>query len=70
MLVLIILIALLVLIFYVNSDKAREKGHDWLAIPIILFVFLTFTVLGIRSCVKKNANRSPRYDYYDNRTPR
>lgn len=70
MVVLIILIVLLVLIFYVGSDKAREKGHDWLVVPIMLFCFLAMTVLGIRSCIKDNSNRSPRYDYYDDRTPR
>lgn len=70
MVVLIILIALIVLIFYVTSDKAKEKGHDWLVVPILLFCFLATTILGIRSCIKDNSNRSPRYDYYDDRTPR
>ena len=70
MVVLIILIALIVLIFYVTSDKAKEKGQDWLVVPILLFCFLATTILGIRSCIKDNSNRSPRYDYYDDRTPR
>lgn len=70
MVVLIVLIVLLVLIFYVGSDKAQERGRDWLVVPIILFVFLATTIIGIRSCVKDNSNRSPRYDYYDDRTPR
>lgn len=69
MVVLIILIALLVLIFYVGSDKAREKGHDWLVVPILLLFFLGTMVLGIKSCAK-NSNHAPRYDYYDDRTPR
>ena len=70
MIVLIVLIVLLILIFYVGSDKAREREHDILVVPIILFVYLAITILAIRSCVKDNSNRSPKYDYYDDRTPR
>ncbi len=66
---LIILIVLLVLIFYVGSDKAKEKGHDWLVVPILLFCFLAVLIFGVKSCVK-NSNHPPRYDYYDDRTPR
>ena len=69
MVILIILIALLVLIFYVGSDKAQKNGHDWLVVPIILFCFLATTVLGFRSCIKQ-ASHTPTYDYYDDRTPR
>lgn len=68
MIVSIILIVLLVFIFYVGSDKAK-KGHDWLVVPILLFCFLAVKILGVKSCVK-NSNHTPRYDYYDDRTPR
>lgn len=69
MIVSIILIVLLVFIFYVGSDKAKKKGHDWLVVPILLFCFLAVKILGVKSCVK-NSNHTPRYDYYDDRTPR
>ena len=66
---LIILIVLIILMFYVGSDKAKEKGHDWLVVPILLFCFLAVMILSVKSCVN-NSNRSPKYDYYDNRTSR
>lgn len=69
MLFLIVLIVLFVLIFYVGSDKAREKGHDWLVVPILLFCFLATMVLGVKSCIK-DSNHAPKYDYYNDRTPR
>lgn len=68
MIALIILLSVLVLIFYVNSDKAKEKGHDWLSIPIIL-IFLIFCIVGsIKSCA--DSNPYPRRDYYEDRVPR
>lgn len=69
MLFLIILILFLVLCFYVGSDTAREKGHDWLVVPILLIFFFATTVLSIKSCIK-DSDHAPRYDYYDDRTPR
>lgn len=52
MLFLIILILFLVLCFYVGSDTAREKGHDWLVIPILLIFFFATTVLSINLVLK------------------
>ena len=66
----IVLVAILALIFYVGSDKAVEKGHDWLVVPILVIGFIVFSIFSIKSCVHDSANKTPRYDYYDDRTPR
>lgn len=69
MIALIALIVLIALIFYIGSDKAQERGHDWIAVPIILFFYLAISFFCIKSCVQ-DSDHSPRYDYYDDRTPR
>jgi len=66
----IILIAFLALIFYVGSDKAEKRGHDWLIVPVLVISFIFIGIMGIKSCVHDSANKTPRYDYYDDRTPR
>ena len=66
----IILIAIFALIGYVGSDKAEEKGHDWLVVPILVIGFIVFGIFSIKSCIHDGSNKSPRYDYYDDRTPR
>lgn len=66
----IILIAFLVLIFYVGSDNAEKRGHDWLVVPVLLIGFIIIGIFSIKSCIHDGANKSPRYDYYDDRTPR
>ncbi|MBP3741057.1 MAG: hypothetical protein J6I41_08075 [Bacteroidales bacterium] len=66
----VVLVAILALIFYVGSDKATEKGHDWLVVPILVIGFIVFGIFSIKSCVHDAANRTPQYDYYDDRTPR
>ena len=53
-----------------TSGKATEKGHDWLVVPILVIGFIVFGIFSIKSCVHDAANRTPRYDYYDDRTPR
>ena len=69
MVALIIIFALLVLIFYIGSEKAQERGHDGLAGPLVIIFVIVMMVLNIKSCVS-NTDFSPRYDYYDDRTPR
>lgn len=66
----IIFIAIFALIGYVGSDKAEEKGHDWLVVPILVVGFIVFGIFSIKSCIHDGSNKSPRYDYYDDRTPR
>lgn len=69
MVALIVIFVLLALIFYTCSEKAQEKGHDGLIGPLIIFVIIAMAVLSIKSCIS-NTDYSPRYDYYDDRTPR
>lgn len=69
MVALIIIIALVALMFYAGSDKAQERGHDWIVVLIILLGFIVITIFGIKSCVH-DSSHSPSYDYYDDRTPR
>lgn len=66
----IILVAFLALVFYIGSDKAAERGHDWLVVPVLVISFIAIGIFSIKSCVHDAANRTPRYDYYDDRTPR
>ena len=68
MIALIILLGVLALIFYVNSEKGIEKGHDWLNIPIILIFIIFCRVGSIKSCA--DSNPYPRRDYYEDRVPR
>lgn len=64
---LIICAAVLGLMFYIVSDKAEEKGHDWLVVPFILIFGLVMLILSVKSCVQSGSNSSPSYDYYDDR---
>lgn len=66
----IILIAFLALCFYLGSNRAEEKGHDWLVVPVLLIGFIIIGIFSIKSCIHDGANKSSRYDYYDDRTPR
>lgn len=68
MVALLITVGVLILIFYIGSGKAEEKGHGWLAIPLILIFIIFCTVGAIKSCA--GSNHYPRYDYYDDRVPR
>ena len=51
MIALIILLGVLVFIFYICSEKAEEKGHDWLVSPALFIFFIFFIVAGIKSCI-------------------
>lgn len=64
---LVIIVALFGFIFYIVSDRAKEKGHDILVVPFILLFGLVFLVLSVKSCVQSGSNNSPSYDYYDDR---
>lgn len=49
----------------VGSDTAKEKEHDWLAVPIILIVFAAFTLAGLVGMCKSCSDSHPSYDYYE-----
>ena len=68
MIALVIIIVLLILIFYIGSGKAEEKGHGWLAVPVVLIFFIICAIGSIKSCA--DSNPYPRYDYYEHHVPR
>lgn len=53
------------LLFYIGSDKAKENGHDWLIVPVIVLFFLIMTFLSIKSCFNSCTSKYPSTDYYD-----
>ena len=48
---LIICIGILIFIFYIGGDKARERGHDWLVIPTLFLFFIFMIVVGVVNCI-------------------
>lgn len=63
--IIIVCIVIIGAMFYVGSDTAKEKEHDWLAVPIILIVFAAFTLAGLVGMCKSCSDSHPSYDYYE-----
>lgn len=53
-----------------SSNETKSNIGCWV-LSLVFIVFSVVTILGsVKSCSHDAANRSPRYDYYDDRTPR
>lgn len=53
-----------------STNETKSSIGCWV-LSLIFIVFAFVAIFGsVKSCAHDSANKAPRYDYYDDRTPR
>ena len=53
-----------------SSNEMKSNIGCWVLSLVFIVVTVVAVLSSVKSCAHDAANRSPRYDYYDDRTPR